>query len=149
MYAHILVPTDGTEHSGKAVRNAAELAATLGSRVTIVAVARPLHSIAGEPHTVGAMSDEAAAYVHQFLTADFEDRLQKAKGIAAKAGADCDVVTAQGEHIYQAIIDTAASRGCDLIVMASHGRRGLSALILGSETTKVLTHSTIPVLVVR
>lgn len=149
MYAHILVPTDGTEQSDRAVRYAAQLAATLGSRITIITVAPPFHSIAAEPHTIGVMSDEETAYVHQFLTADIEERLDKAKDIAEKAGANCDVVRAEDEHIYQAIIDAAASRGCDLIAMASHGRRGLSALVLGSETTKVLTHSNIPVLVVR
>jgi len=71
------------------------------------------------------------------------------KDVAAAAGVNCEVVHAQHEHPYQAIIDTATSRGCDLIVMASHGRRGISAIVLGSETVKVLTHSTIPVLVYR
>ena len=76
-------------------------------------------------------------------------RLDRVKDAAKAAGVECDVVHVQHEHPYQAIIDTAVSRGCDLIVMASHGRRGMSAIVLGSETVKVLTHSTIPVLVYR
>ena len=95
------------------------------------------------------MSDEATAYVHEFLTADLDERLQRAKSIAEEAGIACEAEKVDGEHIYQAIIDAADARNCDLIAMASHGRRGLSALILGSETTKVLTHSIVPVLVFR
>ncbi|MBV8121925.1 MAG: universal stress protein, partial [Alphaproteobacteria bacterium] len=68
---------------------------------------------------------------------------------AKRAGVACDTVHVQHEHVYQAIIDAAASKGCDLIAMASHGRRGVSAVVLGSETVKVLTHSKIPVLVYR
>ncbi len=149
MYEHILVPTDGTEHSEKAVRTAVQFASELGSKITFVSVVQPLHSIAAEPHTVGEMSADATAFVHQFLTADNEVHLQKASEIAAHAGVDYEAIDVESEHVYQAIIDTAADCKCDLIAMASHGRRGMSALLLGSETTKVLTHSTIPVLVYR
>jgi nucleotide-binding universal stress UspA family protein len=69
--------------------------------------------------------------------------------VSAAAGVSCEIVHAEHEHPYKAIIDTATDRGCDLIVMASHGRRGISAIVLGSETVKVLTHSAIPVLVYR
>ena len=75
--------------------------------------------------------------------------LDVAKSIAAAAGVSCDLVHVEHEQPYQAIIDTAQNRGCDAIHMASHGRRGLSAILLGSETLKVLTHSTIPVIVCR
>ena len=68
---------------------------------------------------------------------------------AKSAGVDCETLHIEHEHVYQAIIDAAAARKCDLIVMASHGRRGVSAVVLGSETVKVLTHSKIPVLVYR
>jgi nucleotide-binding universal stress UspA family protein len=68
---------------------------------------------------------------------------------AEAAGIACETVQVEHEHPYRAIIDTAASRGCDLIVMASHGRHGISAIVLGSETVKVLTHCKIPVLVDR
>ena len=149
MYKHILVPTDGSERSESAVRTAVQFASDLGSRITFVSVIQPLHSIAAEPHTVGEMSDDAIAFVHQFLTTDVEKRLSAARVIAESAGVDCKTAELTGEHIYQAIIDAAADHDCDLIAMASHGRRGLSSLLLGSETTKVLTHSTIPVLVYR
>jgi nucleotide-binding universal stress UspA family protein len=75
--------------------------------------------------------------------------LDVAKNIAAAAGVRCDLVHVEHEQPYQAIIDTAQNRGCDAIQMASHGRRGISAMLLGSETLKVLTHSTIPVIVCR
>jgi nucleotide-binding universal stress UspA family protein len=80
------------------------------------------------------------------LTAKY---LKVATDAAAAAGVPCDVVQVEREHPYEAIIDTARKKGCDAIVMASHGRRGVSAVVLGSETVKVLTHSNIPVVVVR
>jgi nucleotide-binding universal stress UspA family protein len=78
-----------------------------------------------------------------------EKTLSAVAQAAHAAGVACDTVRVEHEHPYQAIIDTALSKGCDLIVMASHGRRGISALVLGSETVKVLTHCKIPVLVHR
>jgi len=75
--------------------------------------------------------------------------LGKVSAAASMAGVVCKTLHVEHEHVYQAIIDTAALEGCDLIVMASHGRRGISAVVLGSETVKVLTHSKIPVLVYR
>ena len=80
------------------------------------------------------------------LTAKY---LKSAKDAATAAGVACDVVQVEHEHPYETIIDTARKRGCDAIVMASHGRRGVSAVVLGSETVKVLTHSNIPVVIVR
>jgi nucleotide-binding universal stress UspA family protein len=149
MYKHILSPTDGSERSGKAVGQAIELAERIGARLTVLTVTRPLHALAGEPQMVVGMDDEAKAYVHRFMTADARERLEAAIDLAEEAGIAADTVSVEHEHIYQAIIDTADKRGCDLILMASHGRSGLSAVLLGSETVKVLTHSTIPVLVVR
>ena len=75
--------------------------------------------------------------------------LDEGKKIAATAGVECGLLHVEHEHPYKAIIDTAQKRGCDVIQMASHGRRGISAVLLGSETLKVLTHSTIPVIVCR
>jgi nucleotide-binding universal stress UspA family protein len=75
--------------------------------------------------------------------------LDVVKSAAAASGVSCDVVHVEHEHPYQAIINTAKNSRCDLVVMASHGRRGVSAIVLGSETVKVLTHSAIPVLVYR
>lgn len=149
MYTHILIPTDGSERSERALREGATFAAALGARLTVVHVTRPLHSMLGEPITVGAMTNEARAFVHEYLTADAEAALSAAGAIAEKAGVACDAVRVEHEHIYQAIIDTARERGCDLIAMASHGRSGLQGVILSSETVKVLIHSKIPVLVYR
>jgi nucleotide-binding universal stress UspA family protein len=75
--------------------------------------------------------------------------MDAAKEVASASGVSCETLHLEHEHPYRAIIDTAAKKSCDLIVMASHGRRGISAIVLGSETTKVLTHSSTPVLVVR
>ena len=75
--------------------------------------------------------------------------LNVAKEAAKTAGTSCDTIRVEHEHPYRTIIDAAAQKNCDLIVMASHGRRGISAIVLGSETVKVLSHSTVPVLVVR
>ena len=83
------------------------------------------------------------------MTTVAAQRLAKVKEAADAAGVSCEVVQVEQEHPYKAIIDVANSKACDLIVMASHGRRGISAIVLGSETLKVLTHSTIPVLVYR
>ena len=149
MYKHILIPTDGSERSKRALQQGAEFATALGARLTVVHVTRPLHSMLGEPITVGAMTDEARNFVHEYLTADAEAALSAASAIAEEAGVACEAIRAEHEHIYQGIIDTARERGCDLIAMASHGRSGLQAVVLSSETVKVLIHSKIPVLVYR
>jgi nucleotide-binding universal stress UspA family protein len=145
VYKHILIPTDGSELSEKAVGHGVGLAKALGARVTAVTVSEPFHIFAVEPGMVTDTPDEYKKYIAA-LTAKY---LNAAKDAATKAGVPCDVVHVEHEHPYAAIIDTARARTCDAIVMASHGRRGISAIVLGSETVKVLTHSTIPVVVVR
>jgi nucleotide-binding universal stress UspA family protein len=145
MYKHILIPTDGSDISEQAVNYGVALAKAVNATVTGVTVSTPFHIFAAEPHMV---TDTRDSYTTRTAAAA-ANRLAHVKDAAAAAGVGCDVVHAQHEHPYQAIIDTAISRGCDLIVMASHGRRGISAIVLGSETVKVLTHSTIPVLVYR
>ena len=143
MYTHILVPTDGSDLSRKAIRHGIALAKAVDAKVTAVTVSMPFHVFSVEPAVVTdtpetyqkRMAMVAAKYLGEVL--------------AAAAGVSCETVHVEHEHPYQAIIDTAHKRGCDLIVMASHGRRGVSAIVLGSETVKVLTHSTIPVLVYR
>jgi nucleotide-binding universal stress UspA family protein len=95
------------------------------------------------------MIEDTAAQYKQRMQAHGETTLAAAAQAAQAAGVVCEVLSVEHEQPYQAIIDTAAAKGCDLIVMASHGRRGMAALLLGSETVKVLTHSRIPVLVHR
>ena len=145
MHKHILIPTDGSDLSEQAVNYGVALAKAVSAKVTAITVSTPFHIFAIEPHMV---ADTLESYTASMSTVA-ANLLAQVKDAAAAAGVACDVVHAQHEHPYQAIIDTAITRGCDLIVMASHGRRGISAIVLGSETVKVLTHSIIPVLVYR
>ena len=145
MYKNILIPTDGSELAGKAVEHGIAFAKEIGAKITAVTVTEPFHVISVAPSQLEYTRDEykrhAEAYAGKALA-----------GVAAaakSAGVACETRHVEHEHAYQAIIDTAASNGCDLILMASHGRRGAAAVILGSETAKVLTHSKIPVLVYR
>jgi nucleotide-binding universal stress UspA family protein len=143
MYSHILIPTDGSDLSRKAIRHGTGLAKAVNAKVTAVTVSTPLHVFSVEPAIV---TDTPETYQKRMaaLAAKYLEEVA-----ATAAGVSCEKVHVEHEHPYQAIIDTANQRGCDLIVMASHGRRGVSAIVLGSETVKVLTHSTIPVLVYR
>jgi len=145
MYRHILVPIDGSELSNRAIEYAVALAKAVNAKVTVLTVTIPYSAFAVEPELVIIGFDEYLKNTTK-LAAHY---LDTAKDIAAAAKVPCDAVHEEHTQPYRAIIDAAEQRGCDLIVMASHGRRGLSAIVLGSETVKVLTHSTIPVLVVR
>lgn len=149
MYKHILIPTDGSTLSEKTITHGINLASEFGASVTVVTVTHPFHSMAGEPEMVVTMPDDYKEFVHRYLTSETEASLAFADTAAHDAGIECETVSVEHEHPYQAIIDCAGERNCDLIVMASHGRRGIAAMVLGSETTKVLTHSKIPVLVYR
>ncbi len=145
MYRHILVPTDGSELSNRAVEYAAALAKAVNAKLTVLTVIIPYYEFAVEPELVTIGFEEYQKNTSKLAMHD----LDVAKDIAAAAQVPCDVVYQEHSQPYQAIIDAAKERGCDLIVMASHGRRGVAAIVLGSETVKVLTHSAIPVLVVR
>jgi nucleotide-binding universal stress UspA family protein len=145
MYRRILIPTDGSELSGKAIQHGVTLAKSVGAKVLGITVTIPFHVFAIDPDTV---TDTPAAYQTRVALAATK-YLEQIKDVTAAVGITCDAISVEHEHPYRAIIDTAKERGCDLIVMASHGRRGITALVLGSETVKVLTHSTIPVLVCR
>jgi len=149
MYKHILVPTDGSELSDKAVEAAIKLAKLAGARVTA------FHAI--EPYPLqGAYAAEASG-VAELQPEVFAERseeyakrvLDAVAAAAAAANVECTTGYATSRSASQAIVEKARKEGCDLIVMASHGRRGLEGFLLGSETQKVLTHSTIPVLVYR
>ena len=145
MYNHILIPTDGSELSKLALYEGVALAKALGARVTVVTVTTPFHVFTANPYmitdTPGKYREHMAALAGQYLDV--------AKKIAAAAGVPCALVHIEHEQPYQAIIETAQDRGCDVIQMASHGRHGQLAILLGSETLKVLTHSPIPVIVCR
>jgi nucleotide-binding universal stress UspA family protein len=145
MYKHILIPTDGSELSRKAIEHGIALAKSINAKVTTLTVTTPFHVFALEP---GMVTDTPEQYEKHAANLAAK-ALNIAKEAAKTAGISCDTMRVEHEHPYRAIIDAAAQKVCDLIVMASHGRRGISAIVLGSETVKVLTHSTVPVVVVR
>ena len=144
MFKHILIPTDGSLRSEATAMRAIEMAKALGAAVTgMVAV-----EVEAAPPLAGFFP-ETMASVRQDVERDANDRLRFIADAARAAGVPYAPCIKWNVSPYEAIITTALEQGCDLIFMASHGRRGLSALLLGSETHKVLTHSKIPVLVYR
>ncbi len=145
MYKSILIPTDGSEFCLRAIQHGVALAKFAKCKVVGVTVAQPLHT--GTPKAL--IPDHLAALI-QAESAKLAGENLAAIELAAKAaGVPVEMVKATGDYPWEAIIKTAKDKGCDLIVMASHGRSGVSAVVLGSETHKVLTHATVPVLVVR
>jgi nucleotide-binding universal stress UspA family protein len=147
MFKHILVPTDGSKLSAKAAKQAVKLAKALGARITgFYAAPDYTSTYYGDGYILRAPSAEAQAEVAQkqarkcLSAIEVEAEVEKVP---------CEVFHVVSDSPYEAIIDAAKKKKCDLIFMASHGRRGLSGLVLGSETQKVLIHSKIPVLVCR
>jgi nucleotide-binding universal stress UspA family protein len=147
MFKHILVPTDGSGLSDDAVARAVEFAAETGARITFFyARANYPTQLYGE----GALVDPSSPAEYDRATEIAANEiLAKCEKAAASRGVNCAKRSAVSDVPWQAIIDASKDTSCDLIFMASHGRRGLSGLLLGSETQKVLTHSKIPVLVYR
>jgi nucleotide-binding universal stress UspA family protein len=148
MYKHILIPTDGSALADKALDHGLGLAKALGSAVTLVTVTdfwSPLamahEALRGHPHPAEQFESEMAAAAEKVLRA--AQQKAEAHGITAAT------VHVADKHPAQGVIDTAMDVGCDLIVMSSHGRRGAKRLMLGSQTAEVVTHTTIPVLVIR
>ena len=144
MYRHILLPTDGAELSKAAMKHGIALAKAIGARVTALVVSIPLNSLVVDPSIVSGSLDQYKALVAE-QTAKYLDNISSN---AREAGVDCGTLCVEHDKPYEAIVDTAKQQGCDLVVMASHGLRGVSA-ILGSETLKVLTHTSVPILVYR
>ena len=145
MFKHILIPTDGSDLSLKAVLYGVKLAKSCGAKVTGLTVAVPYRVVAVDAVLIPLDEED---YEERSRSAS-ERALEQVKIAADAAGVTCETVREVHDQPYRAIIDAAQALNCDLIVMASHGRRGISALLLGSETAKVLTHSTVPVLVYR
>jgi len=147
MFKHILAPTDGSGFSNKAVATAARLAQSLRARLLLLHVRSPLES----PHHVegGALSNLGGKAVMQEIEDEERALLDAALEIVASEGGKAETAFVAGYSPSEAIIRIAGEQHCDLIVMASHGRRGISGLLMGSETQKLLTHTTIPVLIVR
>lgn len=149
MYRHILISTDGSEVAQKGVDHGLSLAKTLGAKVTVVTVTEPFPfsaTAAGAgwvpgPNDISTYEEGQKEFAGKVL-----DRVKEA---AAKLGVTVETHHVPNAHPAEAIVDVAKSEDCSLIVMASHGRRGLGRLILGSQTSEVLTYSPVPVLVVR
>lgn len=147
MFKHILVPTDGSALSTDTAKRAVAFARETGARLSFF-FAKPDYPVAfyGEGALIDPTTPEKFA---EMADKQAREVLAGCEKIAAEAGVACDSSSAVSDIPYEAIIDAADKSGCDLIFMASHGRRGFSGLLLGSETQKVLTHSKIPVLVYR
>ena len=147
MYQRILVPTDGSSLSKKAARNAVALASSLGAELVALSVV-PRHPTAWFEGGANVATDEVArlerkwAEQGQAIAEDVQDAAEAA-GVKARA------VTVRSDLVAEAILAAARRHRCDLVVMASHGRKGLKRLLLGSETQHVLTHGKVPVLVLR
>jgi nucleotide-binding universal stress UspA family protein len=144
LYTHILLPTDGSELSEAAMRHGIALAKAIGAKVTALVVSTPLASLVVDAGAVSAALDQYQALV-KTQTAKYLDNIQNE---STEAGVSCATLCIEHERPYEAIVESAKTNGCDLVIMASHGLRGVSA-ILGSETLKVLTHSSVPILVYR
>ncbi len=144
MYKRILVPTDGSDITAKAVDTAVALAKLSGAAITTLCVK--------EPFPYSAISEMQPVPPQEFYDAQERIAASRVKAVmdaAAAAGLACEGATVEALHPWEAILDTAKQKGCDLVVMASHGRRGMAALLIGSETSRVLTHSPLPVLVIK
>lgn len=144
MYRCILVPTDGSDVTSKAVETAIHLSQALGARLQTLSVK--------EPFPYSAISEIQPIAPQEYFEAQEQIAARRVQAVAEAckaAGLDCGCHTVEALHPWEAIVEHCKQHGCDLIVMASHGRRGMRALLLGSETQRVLIHSTVPVLVVR
>ena len=145
MFKHILVPTDGSKLSEKAIKHAVQLAKQLDARMTVVHVIPKFHTFTYQMEMLETTAKEYAKSSVDQAT----QYLHYAQRAANAAGVDCETAQVSGDQPYKEIIKVAQKKKCDLILLASHGRRGIEGFLLGSETQKVLTHSSIPVLVYR
>lgn len=144
MYKRILVPTDGSEITAKAARAAIQMASENGGHLFVISTTEPL-PFSG----LGEMQAVSPRRFHESRQQLAVQRVNAVQELAQAQGVPCTTHTAEALHPWEAILNFSREQECDLIVMASHGRRGVSAVLLGSETQRVLTHSSIPVLVVK
>lgn len=145
MFKCILIPTDGSEFCERAIRHGVALAKMLGAKIVGVTVTQPLHTAIPRSmipaNLAGVVHSETEKIAWEHLAA--LEKAAKAEGVAVEA------IRESNDRPWEGIIHAANSKGCDLIVMASHGRSGVAGVLIGSQAQKVLTHSKIPVLVVR
>ena len=145
MFKHILLPTDGSPLSENAMRQCLQFAKEAGAKVTSVHVVPDFHLYNLNAELVAVSKDQ---YVEDF-SKHAEHYLSKVSVAAREMGVPCETSVLHNDHPYEAIISAAEQKNCDLIAMATHGKKGLKGLLVGSETQKVLTHSQIPVLVLH
>ena len=148
VYKNILIATDGSELAGKGVRHGLALAERLGAKVTFLSVVEPLLPEAIHAAIAGGIEDPVGGYDQQ-IDASMKQRYAALEKEAAQFGISVDMLHEIDENPAEAIVRVAEMKACDLIVMASHGRRGLRKALLGSQTAEVLVHTSIPVLVIR
>ena len=150
MYANILLSTDGSDVAKKGLEHGIALAKSLNARVTVITITEPLPVEYGSGHASGWIPSQAEFDRFDAACRERADRvLDEARAMAEQIGISAELLHIPNAHPATAIIGTAKSRGCDLIVMASHGRRGFRKLWLGSQTSEVLADGSVPVLVVR
>jgi nucleotide-binding universal stress UspA family protein len=140
MYRHILIPTDGSELAEHGVAHGLALAKSLGAKVSVIFVVEPFQELTGR------YLETLARYV-ELRREQARSVLNRAANAAKEAGVSCETIQAENAQPHQAIIAATEDKSCDLIVMSSHGRSGISMLLMGSVTNKVLAHAKIPVLV--
>jgi nucleotide-binding universal stress UspA family protein len=147
MFKHLLIPTDGSKLSNDAALAGVRLARALGARVTVLFAAPPATPILYKAVVpVGYATPQEHKKMIERAAAAYLGAVEK---VARAAGVRCEAVTVTSDFPADAILATAKKRGCDLVVMGSHGRRGLKGALLGSETQKVLAEGALPVLVYR
>jgi nucleotide-binding universal stress UspA family protein len=145
MFTQILLPTDGSDLSERAVLAGVSFAKEIGAQVVGLTVLPEFHTLT---YKTDMLEDTREEFTASALR-QAQQYLQVVSDAARSAGVPCTVAQVTSDDPYEAILQTAKERKCDLIIMASHGRKGVKAVLLGSETQKVLVHSDIPVLVYR
>lgn len=149
MYKHILIATDGSELAAKAVAQGIDLAKSCNAKATIITVTEPFNSLGEKEHMFSGLSDKLREQAVNFLFEAANTTLKEAAKVADAAAIEYELKSVENHQPFKAIVSAAKQDNCDLIVMASHGRSGLSKFLLGSETMKTLTHTKIPTLVCR
>lgn len=148
MYKHILVATDGSDLAAKGLKHGLAIASALGAKITILTVVQPLDPYILQTAASAGVGNAVTRH-ESSLTEEMQELYAGDMAEAAQKGLSVELVTETDSYPAEAIVRYAKLNGCDLIVMSSHGRRGMTKLILGSQTSEVLTHTTIPVLVIR
>ena len=149
MYANILLSTDGSDVARKGVEQGIALAKALNAKVTVITVTEPMYIDYGGGHAGGYIPSQEEFDRFEVACKESAGKvLDEARAMAEQIGISAELLHVPNAHPATAIIETAKSRGCDLIVMATHGRRGLRKLFMGSQTSEVLVNGSVPVLVV-